>query len=302
MPGGKDTLVSPSAYPLLLATSQGQMAVVLPQGTLTTPGEYASAMAGASPPPLASESNAPLRVDFRPASGQQHGFDDGSQYPASRQALEVFSIAGQEYRVPWKSIRSWNPDPVEATTTDLDSTADHQPVVFRLGPGNIQPIDNGQGLTLWLSPGGSQQALALEALHGDQPAGRLNIATYDQKVHRLVIVPLGSQVSLPDPLVIRQELDRVYAQAVTAWEVSIDPPLVGKDIPGIDSPLETSGQQSWSAYSPQMNTVIQALLSNRASGSRRGVHLPRERTHHLHRGLHAPGTSLRLHVHTWRKR
>ncbi len=139
-------------------------------------------------------------------------------------------IQDQPYWVAWKSIETGRQDKVTALT---DQSNFPTAVGFKTltGEQSTLPGEGGNEKQVLLTGKVAKQSETLTAYvkvqgQGDEQeqemeVGRLNVITYDKVLKHLVIVPVND-ASAQD---VTTELNRIYAQAVAEWDVTIDQPF-----------------------------------------------------------------------------
>ncbi len=201
-----------------------------------------------------------LMLRFAANAQVRYGFDE-QKYDA---------ITGYEkidgYKVPWKAVTSGGSDVVTAALTgaaDLDTRKIHFEqggATLSASPalGKTQPA----GVTLTGKSDGLEEGLLAVYAPGDtgkvQVLGKLNVVTYDEIQHTVVIVPVNGAKYPYSISVLRDSLNRIYGQAVVKWSVeTVDPITVT-----LPDTFNDGGTGVFSNYTDDMKTVINAYVDN----------------------------------------
>lgn len=206
-----------------ITDNSGDSWTVDSQGNVTqgTSGE------GQVPDPVNSLDSIDYIVRFEPAPDQSYGFDrkDGSVGDYERT-----TIRGQEYWVPWKSVETGRQDKVAAST---DNEAFPESVGFKTMTGEqaSQPGTDAKQKQVQVAgnmAGHTDQLTAYVRVQGSDSqeeqeveVGKLNVVTYDKVRKQVFIVPVNG-VSAQN---VATEINEIYAQAVSEWDVTVDNPF-----------------------------------------------------------------------------
>jgi hypothetical protein len=160
------------------------------------------------------EAKAAPNVTFTAHSSQQYGFD---AYNEKKLALQnEYPELKPAYRTAYKSVASFATDKVIAT-----GVADS----YRTEMGIPAP-KNGNDLTIRGSSKGSETILYAYAKQDstEQVVGKLNIVSFDEQVKKIYLVSVNG-AQLPNATTLQNELNKIFAPAVTKWCVGVAQPI-----------------------------------------------------------------------------
>ncbi|GEM_PF-1578321 len=152
-----------------------------------------------------------VQVNFSASQSQKYGFDAFSNEKETIKAK--YPALGNGYIPAYKSVASFTMDKVVPNSTGNGIT-------FRDQMG-ISAIKSGDELTIRGGADGTVTALyAYNAINDttEKIAGKLNLMSFDEQAKKLYIVPVNG-ATLPNVTELQNLLNRIYAQAVTRWEV-----------------------------------------------------------------------------------
>jgi hypothetical protein len=120
----------------------------------------------------------------------------------------------------------------------------------------LPPLSSGSELTVRGGAGGSDVALYAYRQDGDKEeiVGKLNVLSFDEQVKHLYIIGVNN-AKLPDAATLRNELNKIYAQAVVKWEV-----VEGRkiNVTFANGQLTHGGSGAWKVYNADQKKVIEA--------------------------------------------
>ncbi|MDR2628151.1 MAG: hypothetical protein LBC40_08985, partial [Dysgonamonadaceae bacterium] len=157
------------------------------------------------------EAQAQPSVIFSASADQKYGFD---AYTEIRSAIQnEYPELKPGYRPPFKSLISFGTDKVEAKNAD-------KAITFRTEMGIPAQKD---GTTLSIRGGSDGEETALYAYHKQDTtetiAGKLDLLSFDEQVRKVYLVSVNG-AKLPSTSALQEELNRIYAPALTRWEVA----------------------------------------------------------------------------------
>lgn len=186
------------------------------------------------------------QVAFSASQNQTYGFDAFSE---EKQALKSkYPSLQNGYTPAYKSIASFKPDKVVASSTESGIT-------FRDEMG-IPAIKSGNDLTVRGGTDGSVTALyAYKAVTDttEEVAGKLNLMSFDEQAKKVYIVPVNG-ATMPDATTLKEVLNKVYAQAVTRWEVVKIEKGVTLTFP--DGQMTHGGSSAIDVYNTDQKSII----------------------------------------------
>jgi hypothetical protein len=186
------------------------------------------------------------QVAFSASQNQTYGFDAFSE---EKQALKSkYPSLQNGYTPAYKSIASFKPDKVVASATESGIT-------FRDEMG-IPAIKSGNDLTVRGGTDGSVTALyAYKAVTDttEEVAGKLNLMSFDEQAKKVYIVPVNG-AAMPDATTLKEVLNKVYAQAVTRWEVVKIEKGVTLTFP--DGQMTHGGSSAIDVYNTDQKSII----------------------------------------------
>lgn len=189
-------------------------------------------------------------------AGARFGFDQMQHDALSH----YYQRLGDGAYVPWKALSTSQPDKITAVVR-----ADHvSPTRLTLEAGGvpIPVVVDGNAISSELqgkANGLEEELLAIYTPGDSIPpavAGKMNLVTYNQVYHRLVVVPVNN-AHLPaglDAVKIMHYLNGVYSQAVVSWIVT-DSPGLTVDLGDVFDNRPAGGLAN---YSADMKKVLDA--------------------------------------------
>lgn len=197
----------------------------------------------APPDALASRDSVNFQVNFAVVDNQFYGFDRKHYVDVP---TDKISLNNQDYWIAWKSVETGRQDYVSATATgknvfpeSVGFKTQNGPVVAEPGSSaaikrvSVMGLVNEQveSLTAYVrvQAPGQEQAEEVEV-------GRLNVKAYDKVLKKLIVVPVNGATA-PAASTISEELNKIYAQAVVGWDVTVEAGItVGEEmITGLDT-------------------------------------------------------------------
>ncbi len=194
-----------------------------------------------------------IEVGFTAHAGQKYGFD---AYNEQKPALQNdYPTLNNGYHPAYKSIASFKTDLV-----GISNSGDN--IIFKDEMG-IPALKTGEDLTLRGSANGSGVALyAYQRVNDttEKIAGKLNIMSFDEQFKKLYIVSVNG-AKLPDEKELQQTLNKVYAQAITNWEV-----IMLEGLPEITFEngqyMAHGGSSAISVYNKDQRSIVNAFVNS----------------------------------------
>jgi hypothetical protein len=151
-------------------------------------------------------------VQFEATASQKFGFDSYGE-PSKSALQQAYPELKAGYRPAYKSVASFTADKVQvsggaATTTYKDE----------MGIPAVKTTD--AELTIRGGAAGANVALYAYAKTDstEQIVGKLNLLSYDEQLKKVYLVSVNG-ATLPNATTLQNELNRVYAPAITRWTV-----------------------------------------------------------------------------------
>ncbi len=185
-------------------------------------------------------------VIFAADVGQNYGFDAYSEIKSAIQ--DQYPVLKGSYRPSYKSMAAFSPDGVKVSGF-TDGT------VFKDDMGIPSPRINDK-LTLTGGAGGSHKSLyALNPVKDSttQVTGKLNIESYTEETKKLIIVSVNG-AELPDVSKLENDLNTIYNQSVTKWQVEEGNALTEVQFEG--EKMSHGGSGVTSPYNTDQKTII----------------------------------------------
>lgn len=246
-----------STLPLLIEDAQGNIYQITPQGTVNDVGKRNTALASAAN--LSDLQLSTGRIDFAAGNDNRYAFDTfKSDYPSSYE-----SLANGQYHVSAKAILPGAQETIIANRSDTSS------LLFITRKGIIYPSTcDGLACKVTVTGGPAGDAQELFAIHPDGTSiGKLLIPSYPSVQKKVVIIPVGENVTIPEKAII-QSLAGVYGRI------------------GVSYTLETDNSfKSNTAWDQNKDGVLQdsksALLSNSFTGEEKAMKKAYTQSHKL---------------------
>ncbi len=200
-------------------------------------------------PPDPLNANDPIDYDyvFTQAAEGKGGLDDPANAPAGlSRYYEYTTIDGKQYQFPWKAVATNQSDQVSIKSTkgDFPTTIGFQltPEGGESKPLSAQASSTPDKKTLSLLGGYHQQLATLSAYVIQQDTvndtktatdiAALKIISYSVLQKKVIIVPVNGATASQSS--IETALNNIYAQAITEWEVTVQPYTTeAADIPSL---------------------------------------------------------------------
>ncbi|MBN2750868.1 MAG: hypothetical protein JXR57_15365 [Bacteroidales bacterium] len=248
-----EVVVEPDPTGTLIIDSTGGGVVVGPGGYQPynpgTGGNNPTGSNGDLPNKLASK-----RVTFT-KGGYQHrnGFEPVNKNMPSNYYQSI-TIGDSTLLLPWKSVGTTGQDKLFATPVEDPAHT----FAFQNGSA-VSANAEGTSYGVWVTPppAGEDNLLALAGADTSL-AGAIRVKAYSPIRRVLKVVPVGGNKPMFSAASLQTELNRIYAQALTEWEVSFTQPLQSTnwdvaplnfvEIPKTD-------------YSTEMRAIWQAFLA-----------------------------------------
>lgn len=169
-------------------------------------------------------------VTFTAGQGNVYGFDAWQGSYAGKEIVEreYESLAGSKYRVSAKAIVPGEQEEVIATLTNAASGITASKLKFVTGKGIVpEAKDNGNNsFTIRLTGGPGGDAQEIYAIHPDgkggySSLGKLLVVSYKPLQKKLVLVPVGAKVTIPEQR-IKTALQQAYGKAGITYTVQVD--------------------------------------------------------------------------------
>ncbi|NDV45666.1 hypothetical protein D0T49_01195 [Paludibacter sp. 221] len=194
------------------------------------------------------ESKSEPSVKFAAAADQQYGFDAYTEQKTALQNDYPELKAG--YRPAFKSVASYRTDKVTVNGANEDIT-------YRTEWG-VPAVASGNELTI--RGGGNADETILYAYSKQDSTetvvGKLNIMSFDEQSKKVYLVSVNG-AQLPSETDLQKELNRIYAPAVTKWQVQKVNTI--KDIQFVNEHFTHGGSSAIAVYNRDQKTVIKAF-------------------------------------------
>ncbi len=248
-----EVVVEPDPTGTLIIDSTGGGVVVGPSGYQPynpgTGGNNPTGSNGDLPNKLASK-----RVTFT-KGGYQHrnGFEPVNKNMPSNYYQSI-TIGDSTLLLPWKSVGTTGQDKLFATPVEDPAHT----FAFQNGSA-VSASAEGTSYGVWVTPppAGEDNLLALAGADTSL-AGAIRVKAYSPIRRVLKVVPVGGNKPMFSAASLQTELNRIYAQALTEWEVSFTQPLQSTnwDV----APLNFV-ELPETDYSTEMRAIWQAFLA-----------------------------------------
>ena len=193
------------------------------------------------------EANAKPSVIFGASTGQTYGFD---AYAEQKSAIQNdYPELKSGYRVPFKSVASYQTDKVAISGQNKETA-------FRTEWG-IPATVSGNELTI--RGGGNGDETILYAYNKQDStetvAGKLNILSFDKQIKKVYVVSVNS-AKVSDKKNLKDELDKIYAPAVTEWLIETAGDI---QVNFANGQFTHGGSSAISVYNSDQKAVIKAF-------------------------------------------
>jgi hypothetical protein len=173
-------------------------------------------------------------VEFKSHPDQLYGFDF-KQHDALAGSYEQTQLNGEDYWLAWKSVKKGTTDAVMAT----EISEDEFPEAIRFknmagnlgtGPGSaanekqviIQTaLDEEEIIAYVLQESTNEEG---ETIEEEVPIGKLKVKQYEPIRKNIILVPVNDAAA-PNPSLLQDKLNKIYAPAVAAWDVKSAEPF-----------------------------------------------------------------------------
>ena len=173
-------------------------------------------------------------VEFNSHPDQLYGFDF-KQHDALAGSYEQTQLNGEDYWLAWKSVKKGTTDAVTAT----EISGDEFPETIRFknmsgnlgtGPGSaanekqviIQTALDEEEITAYVLQESTNEEGETE--EEEVPVGKLKVKQYEPIRKNIILVPVND-AEAPNPSLLQDELNKIYAPAVAAWDVKSAEPF-----------------------------------------------------------------------------
>jgi hypothetical protein len=216
--------------PLVLEDADGNLYNIDKGGKVTSVGKRDSSITSAVLESLKTLSLDKGTVTFTPGTGNVYAFDAWKSSYAGKTAVEkeYESLASGKYHVSSKAIVPDEQEQVIATLTNAASGISASKLKFITGKGIVLTAkDNGNNsfsINLTGGPGGDAQEIY--AAHPDGNGGyvslgKLLLVSYKPLQKTLVLVPIGTQTTVPAEQ-IKTALEKTYKKLGITYTVQVD--------------------------------------------------------------------------------
>jgi len=236
---------------IVIEDDNGNVYVVNEDGEVSGPHQ-------SSPDTITKDTPIDFMVQFKENEDQQYGFDF-KQHEALSSRYEQMQINGQNYSIPWKSIKMGSTDPITAEIIGKDEFPNM--IGFRNLSANLatSPSESPTEKTVTLQTTTEEEEITAYVLQertneeGEKEeesiaVGKLKVKQYEQIRKNIVLVQVND-AEVPTPSLLQDKLNDIYGPAVVEWDVSAaeEPYEVSTDI------LETldEGESGMFASFPQ---------------------------------------------------
>lgn len=216
-------------------------------------------------------------IRFRGFSEQHFGFDS-LMYQPMVDDYNYLTVAGQPYRVAWKSVEAGRPDNVLLLTPYADlpdslhfETNSRTPVPHHEHACGATCTDNGAAI-LPVTGGAHNETHQIypvqtrtDSLGNPQRkyAGKLNVVSYNKKEVNVVLVPINGAGNLTDSdrAAIEAQLNEIYRPAVAAFSVELRQPSLslGWFEAEAQNTLDSTNSAFYADYNNQMQRINQEI-------------------------------------------
>lgn len=207
--------------------------------------------------------NAKEQVKFIGNPDQVFGIDTFA-YEALDDHYAQVTIAGENYHVGWKSVKTNATDVVNARMADKKAVPSYirfedqtQSEIPTEGSDTIRQLT----VTGPIAHAETKEIFAIEEAAPDSIhiAGRLSVIGYDEKALEVVVVPVNGAVHPIDYIGLKNKLNEIYKQAVVTVNVTYASAITVPNFNGIIQDVPSG----WiSAYTYEMSGIIDYFKDN----------------------------------------
>jgi len=187
-------------------------------------------------------------VSFTASKNQQYGFDAYTDFKKTIQ--HYYPALDNGYRPAFKSLPAFGTDKVVPNTT--------QGVLFKDEMG-IKAMANGEELIVRGSFGDAEvplYAYHMQADSTEQVVGKLQMVSYTPQSKKLYIVQVNG-AKMPTAIALQNTLNKIYAQALTSWQVQELQINLVVNFPG--GKMTHGGSNNFTTYNADQKTIIAAF-------------------------------------------
>ncbi|MDR0231211.1 MAG: hypothetical protein LBI82_03735 [Dysgonamonadaceae bacterium] len=208
------------------------------------------------------ESKAQPSVTFSASSQQQWGFDAYENIKSAIQNEYPELRPGFNYRPAFKSIASFKLDKV--------LTNGNNNITYRTEMG-VAPMQSGETLTLRGSSDGDETILYAYNKQDstETVVGKLNLLSFDEQTKQVYLISVNS-ANLPNANTLQTELNRIYAPAITQWNVA---EKQGIQVSFPDGKMTHGGSGALSVYNADQKNVIKTFEQQREKFEKDALYL-----------------------------
>ncbi len=196
-----------------------------------------------------------IAVEF--VANDPYGFDK-QEHPQHRLHYNIMVTPGDASTgIPWAAMKAGEPTTVRARLIPTAGIRAEN-IVFRAGEIVLTANQSGNEWNVTLPAMDAGATLTVKAVDNTtgETVGKLDAVAYSPVVKKVNLVPLGTTPTSLTTSSVRDELNRIYKQAVAEWDVAILPPL---EVPGYNGTLQDDEQALLSVYSDGMKEIIRAF-------------------------------------------
>jgi|GEM_PF-6568828 len=204
--------------------------------------------------------NATEQITFLDNPNSFNGFDN-MIYPALESQYNKIKVAGKDYYVPWKSVKSGqsSSDLVDAVMPDSKPFPDN--IRFETNTKEAVPSTDVENIKELTAKGTTDkethQIYPIEKRNDSTfLAGKLNVISYDELDLKLTIIPVNGAEYPYNENDLKLALDSIFGQAVVKPIVTMHP---GISVPEFNDYLDDISTGVFSNYSDEMNDIIDAF-------------------------------------------
>ncbi|WMN12195.1 DUF5675 family protein [Marivirga salinae] len=207
---------------IVIEDDKGNVYVVNDNGEVSGPHQ-------SNPDTITDDTPIDFMVQFKENENQQYGFDF-KQHEALSSRYEQMQINGENYSIPWKSIKMGSTDPITAEIIGKDEFPDM--IGFRNLSSNLatNPSESPTEKTVTIQTTTEEEEITAYVLQESTneegeteevsiTVGKLKVKQYELIRKNIVLVPINS-AQIPNASLLQEELNSIYGPAVTEWEVS----------------------------------------------------------------------------------
>lgn len=218
--GGKeviDYVKTGKTLPVVVEDADGHLYNIDKNGTVTDAGTRDKSINTAT---LNNLDLSKGRITFSAASTNKYAFDTWKDAYAGKAVLDSsYELLG-DYRVSSKAIIPGAQEDVIATLDNL--SIDTARIKFVSGKGIAYPFKNdGNHYTVRITGGPAGDAQEVFAVYGNKSIGKLLVVSYAPKQRKVVLIPIGSNTSVPEAA-IRNSLEKAYAKIGVTYSITTD--------------------------------------------------------------------------------